>query len=96
MATLSFHAPDAVERKIRAAARRRGVKVSRYLLSVSEQAAAGAPVSDLGRELEKLALDGMALAALARIRARVEAADDKQASPAKIRAAIKAARAARA
>jgi hypothetical protein len=29
MATLSFHAPDSTDRKIRAAAKKQGVKVSR-------------------------------------------------------------------
>ena len=96
MATLSFHAPAPVARKVRAAAKKRGVKVSRYLLSVAEQASDGAPVSGLGRELEKLAIDGMALAAAGRIRARAAVFGADKLTPAQIRAAIKASRVARA
>jgi hypothetical protein len=96
MATLSFHAPGATDRKIRNAAKRQKLKVSRYLLNVAAQAAENEPVSGLGRELEKLAIDGMALAALGRIRARAAAAGAGNMSPAKITAAIKTARRARA
>lgn len=96
MATLSFHAPDSTDRKIRAAAKKQGVKVSRYLLTVAEQAAEGGPVSGLGRELEKLAIEGMALAALGRVRARAAATGADKLTPAQITATIKAARRARA
>jgi hypothetical protein len=95
MSTLSFHAPDAIDRKIRAAARKRGVNVSRYLLSVAEQATEAGPITGLGRELEKLAIDGMALAAVSRIRARAAQTGADKATPAQITAAIKAARRAR-
>ena len=37
MATLSFHAPAEVERKIRRAARQRGVPVSRFLKETVEK-----------------------------------------------------------
>jgi hypothetical protein len=96
MATLSFHAPESTDRKIRAAAKKQGVKVSRYLLTVAERAAEGEPVSGLGRELEKLAIDGMALAALGRIRARATTTGADKLTPAQITASIKAARRARA
>jgi hypothetical protein len=49
MATLLFHAPVSTDRKIRAAAKKQGVKGSRYLLNVAEQAAKGGPVTGLGR-----------------------------------------------
>lgn len=96
MATLSFHAPAATDRKIRAAAKKQGVNVSRYLLTVAEQAAESGPTTGLGRELEKLAIDGMALAAVGRIRERAAATGADKMSPARIKAAIKAARTARA
>lgn len=96
MATLSFHAPETTERKIRAAAKKQGVKVSRYLLTVAEQASEGGPVTGLGRELEKLAIEGMALAAVGRIRARAAATGADKLTPAQITASIKAARRARA
>jgi hypothetical protein len=40
MPTLSFRAPELVSRKIRAAARRRGVPVSRFLKEAAEREAA--------------------------------------------------------
>ena len=40
MATLSFHAPALTERKIRSAARKRGIPVSRFLRETAELAAA--------------------------------------------------------
>lgn len=95
MATLSFHAPVSTDRKIRAAAKKQGVNVSRYLLTIAEQAAAGVPVTGLGRELEKLAIDGMALAAVGRIRARAAMTGADKLTPAQITAAVKAARRAR-
>ncbi len=95
MATLSFHAPDSTDRKIRVAAKKQGVKVSRYLLTVAEQALEGEPVTGLGRELEKLAIDGMALAALGRIRTRAATTGADKLTPAQITATIKAARSAR-
>lgn len=95
MPTLSFHAPASTGKKIRSAAKKQGIKVSRYLLNVAEQAAEGAPVTGLGRELEKLAIDGMALAALGRIRARAATTGADKLSAAQITAAIKASRRAR-
>jgi hypothetical protein len=72
------------------------LKVSRYLLNIAAQAVEGEPVSALGRELEKLAIDSMALAAVGRIRARAAATGAGRMTPAQITAAIKAARRARA
>ena len=96
MATLSFHAPAGTARRIRTAAKKHGVPVSRYLRETAERAAAGEPVSGLGRELEKLAIAGMATAALSRIRDRAAATGLDKMTPAKITAAIKAARRSRA
>lgn len=36
---MSFHAPDGVSRKIRAAAKRRGIPISRFIKEAAEQAA---------------------------------------------------------
>lgn len=94
VATLSFYAPDSTARKIRAVAKKQGVKVSRYLRTVAEQAAEGEQVTGLGRELEKLAIDGMALAAVGRIRVRAAATGADKLTPAQITAAIKATRSA--
>jgi hypothetical protein len=96
MATLSFHAPAGAARKIRAAARKRGIPMSRFLRETAERAAAGEPVSGLGRELERLAIDGLAIAAVGRIRTRAAAAGLDKMTPVQITAVIKAARRARA
>jgi len=96
MATLSFHAPNKTDRKIRSAAKHQKMKVSRYLLTVAEQAVDNEPVSGLGRELEKLAIDGMALVALGRIRARASGEGLDSMSPEQIRTLVRAARGARA
>lgn len=95
MATLSFHAPAATARKIRSAARKRGVPISRFLRETVERAADGEPVSGLGREFEKLAVDSMAIVSLDRIRTRAAATGADKLTPAQITAAIKAARRAR-
>jgi hypothetical protein len=39
MPTLSFHAPEPVSRKIRAAAKRRGIPVSRFIKEAAEREA---------------------------------------------------------
>jgi hypothetical protein len=96
MATLSFHAPTATARKIRTAARKRGLPMSRFLRETAERAAADEPVSGLGRELEKLAVDSMAIVALDRIRSRAAATGLGKMTPEQITAAIKATRRARA
>ena len=96
MATLSFHAPASTARRIRTAAKKHGVPVSRFLRETAERAAAGEPVSGLGRELEKLAIDAMAVAALSRIRDRAAATGLDKMTPAKISAVIKVTRRARA
>jgi hypothetical protein len=95
MATLSFHAPAATARKIRNAARKRGVPMSRFLRETVERAAEGEPVSGLGRELEKLAIDSMALVSLERIRTRAAASGLDKMTPKQITAVVKATRRAR-
>jgi len=95
MATLSFHASAVTARKIRSAARKRGIPMSRFLRETAEQAAEGEPVSGLGRELEKLAIDGLAFAALARVRSRAAATGLDKMTPRQITALIKATRHAR-
>lgn len=95
MATLSFHAPAETARKIRSAARKRGIPMSRFLRETVERAADGEPVSGLGRELEKLAIDSMATVSLDRIRDRAAATGADKLTPARITASIKAARRAR-
>ncbi len=92
MPTLSFHAPGPVARSIRAAAKKRGQKVSRFLLASAEAAAAAEPVSGLARELEKLAIDSMALTALHQSQARAKELGLDKMTPAQIRAEIKASR----
>jgi hypothetical protein len=95
MATLSFHAPSATARKIRAAARKRGIPMSRFLRETAERAAEGEPVSGLGHELEKLAIDSMAIVSLERIRAKAAASGLDKMTPKQITAVIKATRRAR-
>ena len=92
MPTLSFHAPVAANQKIRAAARQRGVPVSRFLREAAEAATAGGPETGLGRELERLALEGMGLLVLQRVRARARTAKLDRLTPGQIQAEIKAAR----
>jgi hypothetical protein len=45
MPTLSFHAPEKLARKIRTAARKNGVPVSRYLKEAAEEKASARPPS---------------------------------------------------
>lgn len=92
MPTLSFHAPAPVARAIRTAAKKRGQKVSRFLLASAEAAAAAEPVSGLARELEKLAIDSMAVTALQRSQARASELGLDKMTPTQIRAEIKASR----
>ena len=96
MATLSFHAPANTDRKIRAAAKRQGMKVSRYLLETAERAVEGGQVSGLGRELEKMAIESMGLVALGRIRSRAAETGAAKMTAAQIQAVVKATRRARA
>jgi hypothetical protein len=95
MPTLSFHAPATIGRKIRAAARRRKVPVSRFLRDAAESAATLDTPSGLGRELERLAIDGLALASLERVRNRSATAGLARLTPAQIQAEIRAGRRAR-
>ena len=74
MPTLSFHAPAPVARAIHAPARKRGMKVSRFLRESAVAAIAAAPKSGLTREFEKLAIDSLALTALHRVKSRAKAA----------------------
>lgn len=90
MPTLSFHAPAAASRKIRAAARQRRIPVSRFLRAAAEAAATGSPISGLGRELERLAIDGMAVMALSRTQARAKSTGLDRLTDAEITAEIKA------
>jgi len=92
MPTLSFHAPAPVAKAIRTAAKKRGQKVSRFLLESAENAASAEPVSGLGRELEKLAIESMALTALHRSQARASDLGLDKMTPAQIRTEIKASR----
>lgn len=96
VATLSFHAPAGTARKIRSAARKRGLPMSRFLRETAERAAAAEPLSGLGRELEKLAIDSMALVSLERLRTRAAATGLDKKTPAQITAVIKETRRARA
>ena len=95
MATLSFHAPAATARKIRSAARKQGIPMSRFLRETVERAAVGDPVSGLGRELEKLAIDSMAVVSFERIRARAPTTGVDKMTAGQITAAVKATRRAR-
>ena len=92
MPTLSFHAPPNASRKIRAAARKRGVPISRFLRDAAEAAVAGAPTSGLGRELERMAIDGLALVSLAGMRARAKETGADRMTRAQITTIIKASR----
>ncbi|MCC6415215.1 MAG: hypothetical protein IT582_04840 [Opitutaceae bacterium] len=92
MPTLSFHAPAPVVRAIRAAAKKRGQKVSRFLLASAETAVTAEPVSGLARELEKLAIDSMALTALHRVQARAKETGLDKMTPREITALIKRSR----
>ncbi|MDO8541337.1 MAG: hypothetical protein Q7S40_12935 [Opitutaceae bacterium] len=69
--------------------------MSRFLRETAERAAEGEPISGLGRELEKLAIDSMALVSLERIRTRAAKTGLDRMTPAKITALIKATRRAR-
>jgi hypothetical protein len=80
------------KKRLSKAARVRGMSLSRYLVTAAEEAANQAPVSGLGRELEKMAVDGMALVALDSIRARAKATGRDQMPDADIVAAVKRAR----
>lgn len=91
--TTTIRLPAATKRRLGAAARARGLSLSRYLVTTAERDAAGtAPASGLGRELEKLAIDGMGLLALARVRERAAATGLDKLTPAQIIAVVKAAR----
>ena len=91
--TTTIRLPAATKRRLATAARARGLSLSRYLVSTAERDAAGTPpATGLGRELEKLAIDGMARLALARVRERAAARGLDKLTPAQIVAEIKAAR----
>jgi hypothetical protein len=65
----SLRLAPADKRLLVRAARQRGISLQKYLVDAGRKAAV-APASDLGRELERLAVDGMARLAVERIRAR--------------------------
>ena len=65
----SLRLAPADKRLLTRAARKRGMSLQKYLVDAGKKAAA-TPASDLGRELERLAVDGMARLAVERIRAR--------------------------
>jgi len=92
MPTLSFHAPLSASRKIRAAAKQRRIPVSRFLRDAAEAAATGAPVTGLGRELERMAIDALAEVSLARVRARAKTANLDKLEAADITAIVKTTR----
>ncbi len=62
--------------------------MSRCLRETAERSAEGEPVSGLGREWEKLAIDGLAFAALARVRSRSTAMGLDKMTPRQIAAAL--------
>ena len=68
--TTTIRLTPAAKRRISRAASARGLSLSRYLVTAAEEAANAPPMSGLGRELEKMAVDAMGLAALNSIRAR--------------------------
>jgi hypothetical protein len=75
------------KRLLTRAARKRGMSLQKYLVEAGRKAAA-TPASDLGRELERLAVDGMATLAAERIRAR----QIRQWTDAQVTAEVQAAR----
>jgi hypothetical protein len=75
------------KRLLTRAARKRGMSLQKYLVEAGRKAAA-TPASDLGRELERLAVDGMATLAVERIRAR----QIRQWTDAQVTAEVQAAR----
>ena len=86
--TATVRMPKATKRRLAAAARQRGLTLSRFLITAGEQAATTLPTTGLGAELERLAIDAMAAVAVGRIRERQKHAW----SEAEIVAEVKAAR----
>lgn len=80
------------KRRLSRAAKARGLSLNRYFVTAAEEVAVTSPVSGLGRELEKMAIDGMALIALDSIRARAKAAKVARMSDDDIAAVVKRAR----
>ena len=83
----SLRLAPADKRLLARAARRRGLSLQKYLVEAGKREAA-APSTALGRELEKLAIDAMAVVAVGRIRER----QDRVWTEAEIVAEVKAAR----
>jgi hypothetical protein len=81
-----------VAKIIRTAAKKRGQNVSRFLLTSAEAAASSEPVSGLARELEKFAIDSMAITALQRVQARAKETGFDKMTPREITALIKRSR----
>lgn len=83
----SLRLAPADKRLLSRAARQRGLSLQKYLVDAGKREAA-APSSALGRELEKLAIDAMAVVAVGRIRDR----QDRDWTEAEIVAEVNAAR----
>lgn len=94
MPTLSFHAPATSSRRIRAAARQRGLPVSRFLRDAAESAAGVSP-GGLGRELERMAIDALGQISLERIRRRAKDTGGDKMTEGQVAALVKATRRAR-
>ena len=67
----SLRLAPADKRALMRAARKRKMSLQKFLVDAGKRAASEPP-SSLGRELERLAVDGMAQLAVARVRARQE------------------------
>ena len=70
--TTTIRLTPATKRRLSRAARARGLSLNRYFITTAEEAADAPPMSGLGRELEKMAIDAMGLAALASMRAHAK------------------------
>jgi len=70
--TTTIRLTPATKRRLTRAARARGLSLNRYFVTTAEEAANATPMSGLGRELEKMAIDALGLAALSSIRERSE------------------------
>jgi hypothetical protein len=92
MPTLSFYAPAPAARAIRTAAKKRGLKVSQFLLASAKAAVTGESVSSHTRTL---AIGNRALAALRDSQERARSLGLDKMTPTQIRAIIKASHKAR-
>ena len=90
--TTTIRLTPMVKKRLSKAARVRGMSLNRYLVTAAEEAAHQTPVSGLGRELERMAVDGMALVALDSIRTRAKATGRDRMTDSDIVDAVKRAR----